>query len=284
MDKLHQYHSSLSDKEIQKIIYLLEGVFKKKFTFEYINWLYNENPYGKAICCNIEHNRKIVGHYAIIPLDLKINNVVYKSALSLNSAVDNNYRGKGFFKILAKKTFDIARKKKIKFIFGVSNQQSTKLFVKYFDFENLGQLEAKFGFGSVKKLSRDNTLKVNWNDAGLAWRLKNPKFVYKYRQKKNNLIILNDFYKFFSIQMGEFNNIKNFHIIKENTSKQNFNFFNLYIGRGNYHWKKSFFLNFPNFLKPSPLNLIIKNITEKKKIFTFDKNKIYFQAIDFDAF
>ena len=63
-----------------------------------MDWLYNKNPNGKAISYNIENKNEIVGHYVVIPVELNINGIKCKSALSLNSAVNNDYRGKGFLK------------------------------------------------------------------------------------------------------------------------------------------------------------------------------------------
>ena len=71
---------------------------------------------------------------------------------------------------MAEKTYEESRKQGIDFIIGVANQQSTKLFLKYFNFQNLGQLDVKFGIGRTTfdaaheirdgKISRDEGISL----------------------------------------------------------------------------------------------------------------------------
>jgi len=69
--------------------------------------------------------------------------------------------------------------------------------------------------------------------------------------------------------------------LRQNAKK--YNSLKLYIGLGNYDWKKSFYVNLPNFLRPSPLNLILKNISSNESV-NIKKDEVFLQLIDFDAF
>ena len=280
MNKLKFFFGNNTDKELTELGLLLTKVFKIKFELNYLKWLYQDNPYGKAITFNISKNRKIVGHYAVIPSEIYINNKLYKAALSLNTAVDDDFKGKGFFKIMAKKTFEKFKKKNIRFIFGVSNYQSTKLFVKKFNFQNFGELNVMFGIGNIIQNSNKKKFKVNWNKKSLNWRLKNPKVKYTVNHNKNKLTINSELYKIINIYMGEFKKDISLKIKKENNR---FKLLNLYIGLGN-NLSNLFYINLPKILKPSPLNFILKDLSTKNHNLKLERKHIFFQLLDFDVF
>ena len=281
MENLEQFLGTLDNNEIEKIKILLEKTFGKKFNIDYLKWLYIDNPNGKAITCNILDKDKIVGHYAVIPTVVVIDNKKYKAALSLNTAVDRNYRGKGFFKKMAEKTYLEAKRCGINFIFGISNQQSTNLFLKHFNFQDLGQLDVKIGFGNRKETIDRKKIKFFWDARSLKWRVNNPRYKYKFMIKKDKFLIFNRIYKIINILMGEYN-LNEMEIGKK--EKSVFNFLNLYIGLGKKNLKKSFYFNIPNFLKPSPLNLIFKDISDNQEKLLLNREDILIQLLDFDAF
>ena len=281
MNKLKFFFGKNTDQEYKKISKLLTKVFKKQFDLNYLRWLYSENPHGKAVTFNISKNEKIIGHYSVIPSEILINKKIYKAALSLNTAVDDNYRGRGFFNIMAKKTFEKCLKKKIRFIFGVSNSQSTKLFVKNFNFCNFGGLNVMVGLGKIDHNLIRKKFKVNWDIKSLNWRLQNPNTKYNINYfEKNKINISKKLYKIFNLNMGEFYNNYKFNVAKDN----NFNLLNLYVVLGKDNSKNLFYFNLPKFLKPSPLNFILKDLLIKNNNFNLKRENIFFQPLDFDAF
>ena len=281
MENFEQFVGTLDNNEIGRIKILLEKAFSKKFDIDYLKWLYIDNPNGKAITYNISDKDKIVGHYAIIPTVVLLDNKKYKAALSLNTAVDINYRGKGFFKKMAEKTYSEAKRSGINFIFGISNQQSTSLFLKYLNFQDLGQLDVKIGFGNVKDTINRKKIEFFWDKRSLKWRVKNPRYKYKFMIKNDKFLIFNRIYKIINIFMGEYN-LNEMEIVEK--EKSIFNFVNLYIGLGKKNLKRSFYFNIPNFLKPSPLNLIFKDISGNKKKLLLNREDVLIQLLDFDAF
>ena len=281
MDKLNYFYGSLSDQELLKLSSFLEKVFKKRYDYNYLDWLYNQNPNGKAISFNIENSKEeIIGHYVVIPVFLIINGTKYKSGLSLNTAVDHKYRGKGFFKLMAQKTYDKAKDHDLKFIISVANSQSTKLFLNHFNFQNLGQLDVKIGIGEIQKDKQNTNLQLFWDTNSVNWRLKNPKYKYHYMKYNDELSVYLKKFSILNILLGrfEFNYFPK--LVTKNESKDNLKMF---IGLGKYNWENFNYLNLPNFFKPSPLNLILKNINEDK-IVQVKKEDVFFQLIDFDAF
>ena len=233
------------------------------FIFLFLNWYYFQNPNGPAITYNAFFNNNIIGHYALIPIKIKLHDKEFDAALSVLTAIDKNFRGLYLFNELANKTFELAREKGIKFIIGVSNQISTKLFVRYFKFKLISQLDVKFGLGKIDKINNDCDFQVLWNDDTLSWRLKNPRFNYQSRLFKNDFYIYNNYYKIFKLEMGRFTKDQFSNTVKNHKNKTNFRLFNLWIGLGKYNWKNALYFNFPEKFKPAPLNFIIKDISNQ---------------------
>ena len=259
MNKYKFFFGKNNDEELKKISQLLNNVFNKKFSFDYLKWLYRDNPRGQAITFNISTNKKIIGHYAVIPKEILINNKIHKAVLSLNIAVDQKFRGKGFFKLMATQIFKKCIKRGKKFVFVVSNNQSTKLFEKYFNFKNFGELNVFLSFKKINQIRSTEKFKINWRKKDLEWRLKNPDENYTIKANNNSRYMINkNFFKIVNINMGEFNK-KNFKSMKK--IDNNINLLNVYIGLGKYFNQDLFYLRLPKILKPSPL---------------FLKEKIYF--------
>ena len=284
LDELKIEEGKLTLKEFKDLSSLFKKVFKKKFSPEFLNWYYFLNPCGTAITYNAYYQSNIIGHYALIPIKIKIFEKEFDAALSVFTAIDENFRGLYLFNELANKSFDLAKKKGIKFIIGVSNQISTKLFVRYFKFKLISQLDVKFGFGKINKFNNDCNFKVLWNDKSLSWRLKNPRFNYQLKSNKDEFLIYNNFYKIFKIQMGRFSKDHFLSTFENFKNRTNFSLLNLWIGLGNYNWSNTMYFDFPEKLKPAPLNFIIKDMSDNNRDISLQKNSIDFQLIDFDIF
>ena len=119
----------LSIQELETLSNFLSRIFKKnlfyqlknRFTVEFLNWLYNENPNGRAIINNIYEKEKIIAHFGLVPIKVLFNNKPYKSALTVFTAVDKNHRGLHFLQ-LGNKSFELAKLMGLRFRIGVANQ------------------------------------------------------------------------------------------------------------------------------------------------------------------
>lgn len=289
------YQKNLSISELEILSTFLSKIFKKnlnfqlknKFSSEFLDWLYNQNPNGKAIVNNVYEGEKIIAHFALVPILVMYQKEIYKSALSVFTAVDKNNRGLYFFHKLASKSFDIAKSNGIRFIIGVTNEISSKLFVKCFNFKMISPLEVKIG---LSKFNEKNNLPHNFqifkDKKTLYWRLNNPRFKYQIYKQKNQKepIIFNNHYKLFKMHMGFFS-ANDLDFKYETCFKKtiyNLNPFNMWIGLNNNLEDKLMSFNFPEILKPSPLNLIIKDLNSNET--NLSKKDIKFNLIDFEIF
>ena len=288
------FQKNLSLDELKSLSTFLSKIFKKnlnfqfknKFSTEFLNWLYNENPNGKAITNSVYDDEKIIAHFALIPISVIYKNEIYKSALSVFTAVDENNRGLYFFHKLASKSFELAKSNGIRFVIGVSNQVSSELFVKCFKFKLISPLDVKIGLSNFnEKNDLPHIFEIFKDNKTLRWRLNNPRFkyqIYKYNKSKKN-IIFNNHYKLFKIHMGYISN-KDLDFQNEIYLKKSYNLnpFNMWIGLNNNLENGLMTFNFPQILKPSALNLIIKDLSSEET--DLNKKDIKFNLIDFEIF
>ena len=141
--KTKRKRNNHSLKQLNSLSIFLSKIFKKnlyfqlktKFSTEFFDWLYNKNPNGRAIINNIYENNKIVAHFALVPVKVLYKKKIYKSALSVFTAVDKNNRGLYYFHKIATKSLQIAKSKGIRFVIGVSNEASAKIFINVLNFK-----------------------------------------------------------------------------------------------------------------------------------------------------
>lgn len=278
-----------SSEEIKETSELLLSVFSsKKFSVEYLNWQYNKNPDGQAVGFNsYSENGELAGHYVTQPMQAMLSGKITRGLLSLNTATHLNHQGKGLFTELAKKTYDYAHELGYEFVIGVANQNSTHGFIKKLGFQIVGKLNAVLGMGNVNEncfYPHENTFSQYdfvrvWDKSLLKWRISNPGNKYHIRKNRNRFeIISKTDSAFIKAVVGCFNSdifpASSFGIP---ISKP----LTLLIGT-DLATKSDFYFNIPNLLRPSPLNLIFKDLTQKNKNIYFDKT--FFSSIDFDAY
>jgi hypothetical protein len=268
--------------ELEKTKKLLEFTFKKNFTIDYLNWLYNKNPSGEAITYNAWSYDKIVAHYTVIPMQYKCTDFDGICGLSLNSATHTSFTGKGLFKNLADLTYQKAKSKNFSFIYGVANNQSTWIFENKLEFKNFGPLDVKIGFKNFEDISKTKfIISIVHNNKFFQWKLSNPNTNYHIIKLREDISIWkkNFIFKFLMCKLKQ-------NEIKSETNLSSSKFFSpisIYIGNSkNFKKSKNFYINFPRVFKPSPLNLIFKNLDSKIRI--FKKNLIKIDLIDFDIF
>lgn len=260
--------------ELQNIVYKERGL---KFTSDGFKFWYNQNPCGKVLSVNAFDNNKMVAHYACIPVEWVISGRIVKGIHSMATVTHPDYRGKGLFKLLAQRTYDIAKKEGYEFVSGVANANSYPGFIKHLGFYLIERLDVKWGWGKVKNTSADKLCYGNWSDERLSWRLKKSII---YTKKRNYVYGLYNTKIGIKTLMCSFDEKALLHInLKE--SRNILRPFNLYIGLGA-DISKGHYFNFPKFIKHSPFNLIFKDLTDGR-LPKINKNEILFQLIDFDV-
>lgn len=273
----------LSERGIENIFELLSAVFpdSSHISQAVIDWEYNLNPEGNAVGFNAWVDDFLAGHYATIPLRAVVNGREEKGLLSLNTATHGGHRGKGLFTQLANKTYEYAASNGFRFVIGVANANSTHGFTKKLGFQMVGPLKAMIGIGRLPFSKGSDEIHYGriWDQDSLNWRLSHP--VYRYE------IARGAFDTIYSSR-GKFGAryvVGTFPTVMELTSEMNTAPslpMKLWIGLDErFDWTGRSFKNIPLRFRPSPLNLIFKDLTGNGR--TLDASKVRFQAIDFDT-
>jgi predicted acetyltransferase len=129
-----------------KILDLFSEVFGKEMSLKVWKWRFVENPFGRGIIKLLFDKGKLIGHYAIIPMKVKVSDGVIDAAFSMTTMTHPDYRGRGIFPLLGEETYQEANRKGIKFVFGFPNQNSYDGFVKKLNW---------LGFGTMNVWQRD---------------------------------------------------------------------------------------------------------------------------------
>lgn len=121
--------------DVASITKLLNIVFKPTipFTEEWWNWKYAKNPFGfwgeQGDIWVAEDNGQIVGHYAVIPYKMKVDDIIVLAGQSVDTAVHPDYRRLGIFECLAQKVYAGACNR-YAFLFGFPSDMAYKGFLK----------------------------------------------------------------------------------------------------------------------------------------------------------
>jgi len=290
MEKQIIYHSITGKKEeLLKTIGLVSKIWPwaKYFNEAYLNWEYNDNPLGRVIGYNAYCNEEIIGHYAAQPVEALINGNKEIGLLSLNTAVHSEFRGKGIFQKLAKETFNAAITNGYRFVYGVSNKNSTLPFVHSLGFNLICPLDVKIGIGIVESWVDDHkdaspSFRRVWDNKTLSWRFNRPGNIYCRKSHGSGSILFAPTSKY-----GIYTQIcalRDNETLKGIKKLWRINPISLWIGVDDTvsRAKKMFFYNLPDWFRPSPLNLIFKDLLGRDC--ALKKENIKISLLDFDAY
>ncbi len=246
-------------------------------TQKYLKWQYMDNPNGQVIGYDAFYEDSLVAHFALIPVSYSISGSIQKCLLALNLVTHPLHRGKGLFIKIATKALEDASNLGYKYVFGVANQNSSHGLINRLGFNLITALDVKIGLGAVTMGNRENyEVYPIWSEQSLSWRLQNPSAKY-FRCKKGYITSPTGKHNIFA-QLHNYEGLKG---IVKNIPEKN-PLINLWIGLACRGQIKGMLVDLPNKLRPVPLNLICKSLTENK--INFGKESIRFELLDFDAY
>ncbi len=255
---------------------------------ESLRWQYAENPDGQAIGFNALDDRgDLAAHFVTVPMRARLLGEEVRGLLSLNTATHPAHAGKGLFTTLANETYAHAKSLGYRFVIGVANQNSTPGFLRKLGFSLVGPLKAMVGVGNgflawFEHSTPDIQFSRVWSTPSLAWRLRNPAGCY--RIARNNDICL----AFSRTETPMVKAILGCFPAKDcpkggPNSKTGKRVFNLCLtARAPRGACPPLYLNIPARFRPSPLNLIYRDLQNPSQ--RLDIDRVDFFAMDFDAY
>jgi len=106
------------------------------------NWFWKykgPNPSGKSIIVVAEDKNKIVAVFSIIPISYRFNKKLVKGSHSIGMLVHPNWQKKGVIKLVVEKAISVAKKHKIKFIYGYPNENAYEIHKLIFDYKDISE-------------------------------------------------------------------------------------------------------------------------------------------------
>jgi len=115
-------------------------------------WMYKDNPAGPGRIGIAEHNNKIVGHYAIVPLRLSIMGKTVLASQALDGLTHPDYRRTKIFETLVRKVHADGARDGIRIVYGFPNQFSRAGLVGKLDWFDIANMQLMLKV-------------INWKDA-----------------------------------------------------------------------------------------------------------------------
>lgn len=266
------------------VLGLMKEVFPASphFTQAVLHWQYLENPAGLALGFNAWAGKALAAHYATIPIRAVVGGIKENGLLSLNTGTSPAHQGQGLFTRLAMATFEQAAAVGHGFVLGVANAASTPGFLNKLGFQLVAPLPAMVGLGALPRKDAQvlPELAPVHDEAFLAWRLRHP--VYRYAQWRSGgrAFILSARRQFGArYVMGELETPLAEEILPRNSGTLPAK---LWIGlEPGMRWQCSAYVNVPLRWRPSPLNLIFKDLSGRGR--KLDARSVRFGPLDFDV-
>jgi len=257
-----------------------------QYSSEYLEWLYQSNPDGQVIGFDARDGENLVAHYACIPACASVGGKEVKVLLSLNTATHPDYQGRGLFTQLAERTYAAGADQGFDSVYGVANANSTPGFVRKLNFQLVGSLQAMVGIGALGINFRDFDalqFRRSWSSSTLAWRCASPIRPVISRTKHDHRVFLAPALLGGACMATA--EIEEASITSKLTDTIHgfASPLRLFIGMvPPAAQRRCFYINIPEALRPSPLNLIYRSLSGR--LDSINPNRVFFTYLDFDAY
>lgn len=273
-----------TDAEVAETSAFLRSVFPhaKYLTPAYLRWQYAENPAGPAFGFEARRDGRLIAHFAALPMIAGIEGIARRGALVVNGAVDPAHGGRKVAKETMARLYAEAPDHGFDFLIAVGNANSTGPLLNRWRL--VGQLEARIGFGRPRRLVDAPTPSFErlWTDEEIAWRLADPERRSRVCRRGGAIEV--------KVPSGRpgiavilYDGPDRWALERRAERERAGAPLRLWIGLDpRIDWSHSRFFPIPQLLRPSPLNLVFKDLSGSS-LFP-DPARMLFRAIDFDAF
>ena len=243
---------------------------------DYLRWLYADNPRGAVVGFDAFAGSDLAAHYATIPVAGLVDGVPAKGLLSLNTATHPSHQGKGLFTRLAEETYAHAAANGYDFVVGVANANSTPGFTRKLGFQLVTPLDVLVGAGSCAASTERVGFSMAWDEPALRWRMKRPRA--KYFATKEGAVLAHTQKAGILAYMTH----APASVAGELPRPPLIAPLRMWIGIDPKLTKRGVLAPLPDKLKPSPLNLIFRDLTGRGRQLSRDTTR--FTLLDFDAY
>lgn len=257
----------------------LLGVTSAPLSTDLLRWMYRDNPSGRAVGTNAYVGDELAAHYATIPVEAMLDGERVRGLLSLNTATHPTHQGKGLFTRLAEETYARGAKLGYRFVVGVANANSTPGFTKKLGFQLVSPLDVLVGVGGVRASHDDVGFALTWNAPSLKWRLSRPGARYVAQTSGDRTVVYAVAHK---LGILAYMTDAPPALVPELPAPRRRQALRMWIGIDPKPQRVGLLAPLPERLRPSPLNLIFRDLTGKGR--TLSRESTRFTLLDFDAY
>lgn len=271
-------HSAAGAREVAE---LLRQVFPHAahLTPAYLRWLYEDNPLGRAPGFNMCHQGRLIAHCAGQPLAARVDGQALRGILLVNSAVHPGHVRRNMMRGVTEPLFEAAAAQGYAFAVAVGNARSTLPLLTRF--RMVGPLRAMVGAGLPRRRGPGPAPSYEplWSEASLRWRLANPERRYSTRIREGRAAVTSPSGRR-GIGAILYDGDDGWGLA--DAGPRPHGPLRVWVGLDPaVEWARSPFLPIPERLKPSPLNLVFKDLSGGG--LHPDPARVVFRALDFDA-
>ncbi len=127
----------------QRIMALFQKVFGNSRTGEEWEWKFPKHCLSDVYIRIAEDSgtQELIGQYALIPVNVQVDQAVVHAALSLDTMVDERFRGRGLFTRLAEELYSSPECSKVGILIGFPNPSSYPGFIRRLKWEHIGDFD-----------------------------------------------------------------------------------------------------------------------------------------------
>lgn len=279
--------SRFEDGELRSYAALFAACFPgaRHLDETYLRWLYRENPAGTVVGFDAWEDGRLAAHYVCVPASVRLGGTPRRALLSLNTATHPDFQGKGLFTRLAEATYARGAEAGYDVVYGVANANSTPGFVRKLGFHLVTPLDSWIGVGRLRGIDwtavEEADFAREWPAPELGWRLRNPASpVRSLGLPHGSTGFLAATGKPGISAWAELPGDR----APEARGRDRLGarvFLGRLPGRAG---TRGAYMKIPDRLRPSPLNLIVRGLSENRAGVALDPARLFFTFLDFDAF
>lgn len=263
---------------------LLRSTFPqaRQLSAAYLEWYYARNPDGRVFAYNAYGGDQLLAHCAAVPFRARVHGVEELGLAVVHLATRPEQRGRGLIKALARHSLEAAALGGCRFAIGISNANSTFPFVHRLGFQMVEPFDVRIGLGPVprRQPGAQPEFERTWTRESLTWRLSRPDHPYRVlRRGGASVILASSGIAGLQVELGTFPDAQIGCPLPEGRVGP----LRVWIGLDpSRRWTGRPFLKLPVRLRPSPLNFIFRDLTERGR--RLEPGRVRADMLDYDAF
>ena len=124
-----------------KILELFSAAYGgRKMSEQYWEWMFAQGPFGPGVITLLFEGEKLIGHYALAPMDIFVCRAPVRALLSMTTMTHPDYGKQGIFSHLLRETCERSAELGFTLVYGFPNDNSNPGFIKQ-GWKNFGKVE-----------------------------------------------------------------------------------------------------------------------------------------------